>query len=53
MNNILNYKLIGIGKFLHGIMESGIFKFNLLKYVITNTNKLNLNMINKKLKKCK
>ena len=51
MNNILNYKLIGIGNFSHCIMESGIFKFNLLKYVITNTNKkiiifiINLNMI--------
>ena len=51
MNNILNYKLIGIGDFSHDIMESGIFKFNLLKYVITNTNKkiiifiINLNMI--------
>ena len=39
MNDILNYKLIGIGEFSHGVMESWIFRFNLLKYVITNTNK--------------
>ena len=39
MDKILNYKLIGIGEFSHGIMESWIFRFNLLKYVITNTNK--------------
>ena len=39
MNKILNYKLIGIGEFSHGIMESWIFRFNLLKYAIKNTNK--------------
>jgi len=39
MDQILNYKLIGIGEFSHGIMESWIFRFNLLKYVIKNSNK--------------
>ena len=39
MNKILNYKLIGIGEFSHGIMESWIFRFNLVKYAIKNTNK--------------
>ena len=39
MDKILNYKLIGIGEFSHGIMESWIFRFNLLKYAIKNTNK--------------
>jgi hypothetical protein len=39
MNNILNYKLIGIGEFSHGIQESWEFRFNLLKYAMKNTNK--------------
>lgn len=39
MNNLLNYKLIGIGEFSHGIQESWIFRFNLLKYTIKNNNK--------------
>ena len=39
MNDLLNYNLIGIGEFSHGIMESWEFRFNLLKYAITNTNK--------------
>lgn len=39
MNNLLKYNLIGIGEFSHGIMESWEFRFNLLKYSITNTNK--------------
>jgi hypothetical protein len=34
MNNILNYKLIGIGEFSHGIQESWQFRFNLLKYAM-------------------
>ena len=39
MNNLLNYNLISIGEFSHGIMESWEFRFNLLKYVMKNTNK--------------
>ena len=39
MDKILNYKLIGIGEFSHGIMESWIFRFNLLKYAMENSNK--------------
>jgi hypothetical protein len=39
MNNLLNYNLIGIGEFLHGIIESLQFRFNLLKYAIKNSNK--------------
>lgn len=39
MNDLLSYNLIGIGEFSHGIMESWEFRFNLLKYAITNTNK--------------
>ena len=39
MDDIVNYKLIGIGDFSHGIMESWIFRFNLFKYIIKNTNK--------------
>lgn len=39
MNNLLNYDIIGIGEFSHGIMESWIFRFNLLKYVMKNTKK--------------
>ena len=39
MNDLLNCNLIGIGEFSHGIMESLEFRFNLLKYAITNTNK--------------
>jgi hypothetical protein len=39
MNNLLKYNLIGIGEFSHGIQESWEFRFNLLKYVIKNTNK--------------
>ena len=39
MNNLLNYNLIGIGEFSHGIMESWVFRFNLLKYAIKNTDK--------------
>jgi hypothetical protein len=39
MNNLLNYNLIGIGEFSHGIIESWEFRFNLLKYAIKNTNK--------------
>jgi hypothetical protein len=39
MNNLLNYKLISIGEFSHGIQESWEFRFELLKYSMTNTNK--------------
>jgi hypothetical protein len=39
MNNLLNYKLIGIGEFSHGILESWIFRFNMLKYTMKHTNK--------------
>lgn len=39
MNNLLNYNLIGIGEFSHGIIESWEFRFNLLKYAMKNTNK--------------
>jgi len=39
MNNLLNYNLIGIGEFSHGILESWIFRFNLLKYAMKNSNK--------------
>ena len=39
MNNLLNYKLISIGEFSHGIQESWEFRFKLLKYAMTNTNK--------------
>ena len=39
MNKLLNYNLLAIGEFSHGIMESWIFRFNLLKYAIKNTNK--------------
>jgi hypothetical protein len=39
MNNILSYKLIGIGEFSHGIQESWDFRFNMLKYAMKNTNK--------------
>jgi hypothetical protein len=39
MNQLLQYKLIGIGEFSHGIQESWMFRFNLLKYVIKTTNK--------------
>ena len=39
MNELLNYNLIGIGEFSHGIIESLQFRFDLLKYVMKNTNK--------------
>ena len=39
MNDLLNYKLIGIGEFSHGIQESWIYRFNLLKYAIKNSDK--------------
>ena len=39
MNNLLNYSLIGIGEFSHGIQESWEFRFNLLKYSLKNTDK--------------
>ena len=39
MNKLLNYKLIGIGEFSHGIQESWEFRFSLLKYAIKHTNK--------------
>ena len=39
MNELLQYKLIGIGEFSHGIQESLEFRFNLLKYAMKNTNK--------------
>lgn len=39
MKNLLNYKLIGIGDFSHGIQESWIFRFELLKYALKNTHK--------------
>ena len=39
MKCLLNYNLIGIGKFSHGIMESWFFRFNLLKYAMKNSNK--------------
>lgn len=39
MNELLNYNLIGIGEFSHGIIESWQFRFDLLKYAMKNTNK--------------
>lgn len=39
MDNLLNYSLIGIGEFSHGIQESWEFRFNLLKYAIKHSNK--------------
>jgi erythromycin esterase-like protein len=39
MNQLLQYKLIGIGEFSHGIKESWEFRFNFIKYIIKNTNK--------------
>ena len=39
MNQILSYKLIGIGEFSHGIQESWEFRFKMLKYAMKNTNK--------------
>ena len=36
---ILNYKLIGIGEFSHGIQQSWDFRFSLLKYAVTFTTK--------------
>lgn len=39
MRNLLNYKLIGIGEFSHGIQESWLFRFKLLKYAMKHTNK--------------
>lgn len=39
MNNLINYNLIGIGKFSHGIIESWRFRFDLLKYAMKNSNK--------------
>ena len=39
IENLRNYHLIGIGEFSHGINESWIFRFNLLKYFIKNSNK--------------
>ena len=39
MNELLQYKLIGLGEFSHGIQESWEFRFNLLKYAMKNTNK--------------
>ena len=39
MNKLLDYTIIGIGEFSHGIIESWIFRFNLLKYAIKNTDK--------------
>jgi hypothetical protein len=38
MDNLLNYFLIGIGEFSHGIYQSWEFRFKLLKYVMKNTN---------------
>jgi len=34
MDNLLNYKLIGIGEFSHGIQESWQFRFDLLKHAM-------------------
>ena len=39
MKCLLNYNLIGIGEFSHGIMESWVFRFDLLKYAMKNSNK--------------
>jgi hypothetical protein len=39
MKCLLNYNLIGIGEFSHGIMENWVFRFNLLKYAMKNSNK--------------
>ena len=39
MDKLLQYKLIGIGEFSHGIQESWLFRFKLLKHAIKNTNK--------------
>jgi hypothetical protein len=38
MEELLKYKLIGIGEFSHGIQESWVFRFKLLKYAMKNTN---------------
>ena len=38
-NTILNYKLIGIGEFSHGIQQSWEFRFSLLKHAIKHTTK--------------
>lgn len=45
MNELIKYKLIGIGEFSHGIQESWIFRFKILKYIINNTN-LKINIFN-------
>ena len=37
--NIEDYYLIGIGEFSHGIQESWVLRFNLLKQVMKTTNK--------------
>jgi erythromycin esterase-like protein len=39
MDKLLEYKLIAIGEFSHGIEESWQFRFDLLKYFMKNTNK--------------
>lgn len=39
MNDIINYKLIGIGEFSHGIINSWQFRFSLLKLAIKHTDK--------------
>jgi len=39
MEKIIEYKLIGIGEFSHGIEESWKFRLNILKYAMKNTNK--------------
>lgn len=45
MNKLLKYKLIGIGDFTHGIEESWLYRFKLIKFIIKNTNK-NINIFN-------
>ena len=39
MDDLLNYNLIGIGEFSHGIQESYEFRFNLLKYALKKSDK--------------
>ena len=39
LNQLKNYSLIGIGEFSHGICESWEYRFKLLKYCISKTNK--------------
>ena len=39
MNSLLDFKLIGVGEFSHGIQQSWEFRFKLLKLAMRNTRK--------------